>query len=1117
MRTKKNNPVKNQQDREADLPKESGQVKSRRQFLEAAGLFGAGMLLAAQALGGDKKTEEKESDEKFEYHHNDPENIIYTSCLGCNTGCPTKVKIQNGAIVKIDGNPYTPWNKVPHISYKTPITKAAKIDGHLCPKGQSGMMTMYDPHRITKVLKRDGPRGSMKWKTIDFHQAVEEIINGGNLFAHVPGEENRKVEGIKDVIVKIDKKVAEEMTKAVDEIWAEKDKEKKKELVEKFKETFKDHLHLLINPDYPEFGPKNNQFVWTHGRLKGGRGQFFPRFVQDGLGSVNYHGHTTVCQGSLYFTGKAMSEQFGFDEKKRKITWHGGQKFYWQADQSKSEFIIFVGASPFEANYPTLRTPNITTGVTAGRLKYVVIDPRYSKTAAHSIKWLPAKPGGESAIAMGMIRWMLENKKYDEKYLLNANMAAAKEGKEPNFTNACWLVHVKDGKPGAFLRGSQVGLPVIKKSFKVKEKDGTETEIKEDFDPFVVLNSGKPVAVDNNAEDEKSIVHGDLYVSATLKGKIGKIEVKSALQLLKEEAEKHTIEEWAAIADISADDLLWLAKEFTSHGKKAVCDIHRGVSQHTNGFYQCYAFNTLNLLIGNYDWAGGSSIASTYDITGGKSGAPYDFSKGMTNGKAKPFGLNILRPMDYEKSTLFDGKYPAKRPWFPHATDVYQEILPSIGDAYPYPIKIWLLYMGTPGYALPAGQKAIEIMSDVKKIPLYIASDIMIGSSTMFADYIFPDIAMYERWEFHGSHPNNIWKVQPTRNPAINSPNEIVTVFGQQMPISMEAFMLAVAEKMKLKGFGKDGLGEGSDFFKPEDFYLKQVTNLAFGEKPDGSDAVADASDEEVEIFKQARKHLNPSVFEFEYWKKQMGEHWRKAVYVLNRGGKYQDYEKAYDSKLLKNKYGKQVNLYSEKVAKSKNSMTGKSLKGLATYLPIVDSIGNAVKHGEDTLLLSTYREIFKTKNRTHGNPWLNELMPENFILINSIDAQRLGFRDKESVRIVSDSNLDGAWVLPNFGKKHLVAKLKVIEGIRPGVIAFALGYGTWANGSADYIIDGKTIKGNPANGTGIMANCAMMIDPHLKNVSLQDLVGGSVVFYDSPVKLVKESKFVSETLELGN
>ena len=75
------------------------------------------------------------------------------------------------------------------------------------------------------------------------------------------------------------------------------------------------------------------------------------RFIQGAFGSANAHGHTTVCQGSLYFAGKAMSEQFVEGK------WQQGGKFYWQADLAGSEFVIFVGASPFEANYgPPLRT-----------------------------------------------------------------------------------------------------------------------------------------------------------------------------------------------------------------------------------------------------------------------------------------------------------------------------------------------------------------------------------------------------------------------------------------------------------------------------------------------------------------------------------------------------------------------------------------------------------------------------------------------------------------------------------------------------------------------------------------------------------------------------------------
>jgi hypothetical protein len=62
-------------------------------------------------------------------------------------------------------------------------------------------------------------------------------------------------------------------------------------------------------------------------------------------------------------------------------------------------------------------------------------------------------------------------------------------------------------------------------------------------------------------------------------------------------------------------------------------------------------------------------------------------------------------------------------------------------------------------YSLPAGHKQIEILSDPKKIPLIFASDIVVGETSMYADYIFPDLTYLERWEFPGSHPSVTPKV----------------------------------------------------------------------------------------------------------------------------------------------------------------------------------------------------------------------------------------------------------------------------------------------------------------------------------------------------------------------
>jgi len=61
-----------------------------------------------------------------------------------------------------------------------------------------------------------------------------------------------------------------------------------------------------------------------------------------------------------------------------------------------------------------------------GQLKIAVIDPRFSKTAAKAWKWVPIKPGTKGAFALAMIRWIIENRRYDARYLANANKAAAK-------------------------------------------------------------------------------------------------------------------------------------------------------------------------------------------------------------------------------------------------------------------------------------------------------------------------------------------------------------------------------------------------------------------------------------------------------------------------------------------------------------------------------------------------------------------------------------------------------------------------------------------------------------------------------------------------------------------
>ncbi len=1061
---------------------------SRRSFLKTGAAAGGTAAFLGSLLGFRhiQAVQAQAAEGAQPYPLLDPTNQIYTVCLQCNTGCGIKVKLLDGVAVKIDGNPYSPMTMNPHVDYAAPVALMGAAEGGLCPKGQSGLQTVYDPYRLVSVVKRKPgtPRGGGEWVTIPFEQAIEEIVEGGDLFGegYVPG--------LRESYALTDPTVAKAMADAVKAIQSEKDPDKKRQKVAEFQETFADHLDALIDPEHPDLGPKNNQVVFAWGRLKAGRSEFYRRWIGQGFGSVNAHGHTTVCQGSLYFTGMGMSNQY-VDGK-----WSGGSKAYWQADLSNTRFAIIVGSSIFEGGYgPPLRTPGLTENTVDNGARFVVVDPRFSKTAAKAWKWLPAVPGSEGALAMALIQWIINNGRYDARYLSAANRAAAATNGEPTWTEAAWLVKINDdGTPGKFLRASEIGLR--EKEARPLSTDETKTY---DFDYFVALVDGEPVPVDPNADQPENAVFGDLLVDTEIEG----VRVKSGLQIIADSANEKTLEAWAEICGLNASDLITVAREFTSYGKRAVADIHRGVSQHTNGFYNVFAWYTLNALIGNFDWAGGLVWPSTYSVTSGYANVNDADIKNV------PFGTTIIRTEAYEKNTLFlrDG-YPARRNWYPLATDIYQEIVPSIGDAYPYPVKALFLYMGSPVYALPAGHTNIDILRDPQKLPLFVASDAFIGETTMYADYIFPDTMYLERWEFHGTHPNVPFRIQPVRNPAIDPLVPDVTVFGRLMPLSLEAMLLGLAERLGLPGFGENGFGAGKPFTHQDDLYIRMVANLAVDREP-----VPDADEEEIRIFTEARRHLRRSVFDVERWQSIAGDLWPKVVYVLNRGGRFQNYSGGYRETArgvqLGNRFGKLINIYQEKTYDTRSSMTGEHLKGYAHYVPagtglLGDRLDEADAGQGFDLRLITYREIAQTKSRTASNYWLLGVLPENFVLMNAADAAARGLVEGDLVRIVSPTNRAGEWDLGNGRTVPMVGKVKAVQGIRPGVIAVSLGFGHWAYGSAPVTINGTTIPADERRGRGLHINAALRTDPHTPNTTLVDPVGGSAVFYDTMVRVEK-------------
>ncbi|MCZ7573592.1 MAG: molybdopterin-dependent oxidoreductase [Ardenticatenaceae bacterium] len=1028
---------------------------TRREFVKTTAFVGGVAAMAGTVpwtikhTAGGPAPAHREAALAGKYPLNDATNVIYSACLNCHTACTIKAKIQDGVVVKVDGNPYSPMNLLPPLPESTPLVEAARLDGKLCPKGQASVQVLYDPYRVRKVLKRAGPRGGGRWVALDFSQAIDEIVNGGDLFGEGP------VPGLKDIYKLQDPELSKTLAADANAVVSGG------MTMEAFKAKHQEHLDLLIDPDHPDLGPVNNQFVFMGGRMEHGRKELGKRFTTEGFGSTNFFLHTTICEQSHHIAYAMMTG-----------------KTHMKPDLLSTEFVIFFGTGAFEANFgPTPMTEMVTDSLVRHNFRYAVVDPRLSKTAAKAWKWVPIKPGADGALALGMIHWIIENQRYDERYLRAPNKAAAEALSETNFTDATHLVRTDEL---VFLKPGDAGLT---------PPEGGDR---------VVMVEGEPTLAGEANE-------ADLFVDATIDG----IPVKSVMQLLKERAAERTLEAYGEIAGVSARTIEELAREFTSHGKKAATELYRGPVQHTNGYYNAQAIITLNVLIGNADWKGGLTTGGGHwHEDGSKAGAPFPSSViTAAPGGLKKFGLYVNREQAaYEKSTLFEG-YPAKRPWYPFTNELYQEIIPSAAAGYPYSIKALFIQKGTPVLASPAGHTQIEMLRDAKIIPLIIACDVVVGETSMYADYIIPDLTYMERWGTpHPNAPTILTNLSKVRQPAAAPLTEVVTVDGEEMPISMEAFLIAVGKQLGLAGFGKNGLGEGFDLNRPEQFYLAMLTNVAFGDKEDGSDRLPAATDEEMGIFREARRHLPKAVFDEEKWKRAVPpEVWPSVVSLLNRGGRYEPASKAYNGDKVSHPWKGQWNLYVEKVATGRHAMTGERFDGLPRVQPVMDAAGQAIKDEGFDLALITFKEVTGGQSRTISAPWIQSaVMPENFILMNRADALARGLKDGEPARIVSASLPDARVNLGDGRTYEVAGRVKVLEGLRPGTVAVSWSYGHWAYGSNDVEVDGQIIRGDPRRASGIVPNPSMRVDPVLGDVCLTDPIGGSASFYDTMVRVEK-------------
>ncbi|OGW16596.1 MAG: hypothetical protein A3G93_14305 [Nitrospinae bacterium RIFCSPLOWO2_12_FULL_45_22] len=939
----------------------------RRKFLAISGALASAAALSSTIF----KTKEAAAITLGQYSADPVETapgvtIVRSFCQMCHGRCGLQAKVVDGVLVKLDGNPYHPNNM--HPDERLPYS--------------------------TDATEANKSRGRMCLKG---QAGIQTLYDPYRVKAPLKRVGPRGSGQWKTV------SWDEALSDIASRLLALRD------------------LTTPANPDAPEAGPVANQVLFAPGRTV--EGDFSDRIWKDGFGTANYRlDHTSICEVDHHVAYELVT----WDKTNK-----AGRKNHFKADFLSSEYVLLFGSNPLESNFAFVPIARKLMEMKRNGGKYVVVDPRFSHSAAQANGgWIPVKPGTDGALALGMARWIIDNKKYDEKYLKNANKAAATADGEKTWTDATWLVDLSTNK---YLRDDVLG------------GDGSK---------FVVWDGTQGLAV--KSDDTTTAVEGTLDTGTVT---VGGKSCKSAFTLFKERVQEKTIAEYASICGIESSTIESLAREFTSHGKKAGTEHYRGTVQHTNGAYSSLAVIALDTLIGNYDWKGGSTAG----------GGAYANNTGVVDVTKVPKKVSYKGVrIDRTKLKFYetDGKsffqrdgYPAKRPWFPYATHGnFQEAIPSAADGYPYSAKAIITYWNAWPYSTPALKKVFEdYVKDESKLPLFVAISLNIGEVAALADYILPDTTYLEKFAFTGTSPAILAKATAFQQPVVGSFDADMnyTPILPNTKMYMD-ILIELAKKMNLPSVGAGAFEDGGSLDRAWDFTRRQLDNLA----------------------KNATSALGRTVTVEE---------------IKAKGGAFEDPGKEYSGDYVKNTYGNEIHLYIEELATTKDSMTGKTFDPLPKY--------EVPRHADDTpvddsaypLHLITYKSVRHGQARTATNPWLMLLAPENYVEINSTDAKSLGISTGDKVRVTSASNTTG-----------IVGYAKVMEGIRPGVVAISHHYGHWELGSRPHIIDGAETEYDASRGAGLQANLVMRLDAKLGNVSLQSKVGGSCSFYDTKVKVEK-------------
>ncbi len=251
-------------------------------------------------------------------------------------------------------------------------------------------------------------------------------------------------------------------------------------------------------------------------------------------------------------------------------------------DFSNSDVIMTIGGNPAECHPASMKW--IQRAVDKGAT-YIVVDPRFTRSAAVADIYCPIRPGTDVAFFGGMINYIFENDRLQRDYCLHYTNLPYLVDPNFSFDVETGTFSGYDADKQAYTDKSTWGYQVESQSDWDTSEGGTYAWTKEEGVPeFTTPKVNKP-KTDMTLEDPNCVY-----------------------QIMKEHYSRYTLETVASICGMRQDVLEHVYDVYTSTGasdKAGAITYALGQTQHSTGTDNTRIMSVVQLLLGNIGVPGG--------------------------------------------------------------------------------------------------------------------------------------------------------------------------------------------------------------------------------------------------------------------------------------------------------------------------------------------------------------------------------------------------------------------------------------------------------------------------------------------------------------------------------